>query len=252
MTPSQYEVDTSGTNVFQVTVKNLRSSSLDLDLRIDISNQILTAWIGAVPQSIDGDSEWNGELMITAKDNIDVGNYPLEVSIYRDGNWIDSAFSNGILVVKSDTVEINLTPGGYFELSMDIFNPMSSGTTITVTAETPSGISVLYNNMPTYSEYVEGEGIRTVTVKITVDNVGAPTGNNEIEIKANGGSFAGMATVNVILPGGEEEGDEESMMMTIAIAVGVILIIGLAAYFYRRDDDEYEYYDDDEEYEEEW
>ena len=129
---------------------------------------------------------------------------------------------------------------------------MISGTTITVTAETPSGISVLYNNMPTYSEYVEGEGIRTVTVKITVDNVGAPTGNNEIEIKANGGSFAGMATVNVILPGGEEEGDEESMMMTIAIAVGVILIIGLAAYFYRRDDDEYEYYDDDDEYEEEW
>ncbi|OIR14043.1 MAG: hypothetical protein BEU04_03450 [Marine Group III euryarchaeote CG-Bathy1] len=252
MSPSQYEVDTSGTNVFQVTVKNLRSSSLDLDLRIDISNQILTAWIGTVPQTIDGNSEWNGELMITAKDNIDVGNYPLEVSIYRDGKWIDSAISDGILIVKSDTIEINLTPGSYFELSMDIFNPMSSGTTITVTAETPSGISVLYNNMPTYSEYVEGEGIRTVTVKITVDNVGAPAGNNEIEIKANGGSFAGMATVNVILPGGEEEGDEESMMMTIAIAVGVILIIGLAAYFYRRDDDEYEYYDDDEEYEEEW
>ena len=146
-------------------------------------------------------------------------------------------------------MEINLTPGSYFELSVDIFNPSSSGTTITLTAETPDGISVLYNNMPSYSEYVESEGMISVDVKITINSAGAPTGSNEVKIIANGGSFAGMAMVNVIQPGGEEE--ENSKLMPI-IGIGVILILGVALYFYRRDDDEYEYYDDDDEYEEEW
>ena len=103
--------------------------------------------------------------------------------------------------------------------------------------------------MPSYSEYVESEGKISVDVKITINSAGAPTGSNEVKIIANGGSFAGMAMVNVILPGGEEE-EENSMLMPI-IGIGVILILGVALYFYRRDDDEYEYYDDDE-YEEEW
>ena len=258
MSPSQYEVNAGGScwtmlllchNVFQVTVKNLRTSSLDLDLRIDISNQMLTAWVGTIPQSIDGNSEWTGELMITAKENIEVGNHPLAVSIYRNGDWIDSATSDGTLVIKADTMEINLTPGSYFELLVDIFNPSESGTTITLNTNVPSGMTILYNDAPTYSEYIESEGERTVTIKIMIDSAGAPTGNNEIEIVASGGSFVGTAMVTVILPGGDDE-EESSMLMPI-IGIGIILILGLAFYFYRKDDDEY-YDEDEEDYEEEW